>query len=414
LLATGDEYLVVCGTIGLGSRLAEGGAGIGERLRDYSQDSRWRVREGVVLALQRLGDTDLPRLLALAAAWAASPAPLVQRAAVAGLCEPRLLRAPEASALAVDLCEQVTLSLAAKPPAQRKDNAHRTLRQALGYCWSVAVAASPAPGLRRFQALGSHDDPDIAWIVRENSKKARLAKLLATVPSTSVADEVEARLRAEGNAERAEAQKKYLKSSLVHLGVSVGEVRTEAKRVARGLSSHDALVGTVEALWASPVYERKLCAALLLEARVGLLGEADLPLLGDLVRSSKTWALVDPLAVNVAGKLLVRFPSAASVVGSWATDDNFWLRRSALLTQVALVRAGAPSQQFWDHADAMLEEREFFIRKAIGWVLREIARRDPNSVYDWLAPRKHRASGVTTREAVKYLSPTQRESLLAD
>jgi hypothetical protein len=54
----------------------------------------------------------------------------------------------------------------------------RTLRQALGYCWSVAVAAAPAAGLPRFQALEEYDDRDVAWIVRENRRKARLAKLL--------------------------------------------------------------------------------------------------------------------------------------------------------------------------------------------------------------------------------------------
>jgi 3-methyladenine DNA glycosylase AlkD len=61
----------------------------------------------------------------------------------------------------------------------------------------------------------------------------------------------------------------------------------------------------------------------------------------------------------------------------------------------------------------MLEEREFFIRKAIGWVLRDTARRRPSLVAGWLAPRVHRASGVTVREAVKPLPPAVRELLLA-
>jgi hypothetical protein len=52
------------------------------------------------------------------------------------------------------------------------------LRQALGYCWSVAVAADPATGLPRFRTLAAADDPDVAWIVRENSRKARLANVL--------------------------------------------------------------------------------------------------------------------------------------------------------------------------------------------------------------------------------------------
>ena len=62
----------------------------------------------------------------------------------------------------------------------------------------------------------------------------------------------------------------------------------------------------------------------------------------------------------------------------------------------------------------MLDEREFFIRKAIGWVLRETGKRRPGLVADWLALRVHRASGVTVREAVKPLSPDQRDKLLSD
>lgn len=178
LLATDEEYLVLCGTIGLGRLLAEGVEGAGERLRSYAKDARWRVREGVAMGLQRLGDADLPRLLGLVTTWAGDPDPLVQRAAVAGICEPRLLNRPDAAARAIGICERVTRELAARPAGERKVDAVRTLRQALGYCWSVAVAADPGAGLPRFQALAAYDDPDVAWIARENAKKARLAKLL--------------------------------------------------------------------------------------------------------------------------------------------------------------------------------------------------------------------------------------------
>jgi 3-methyladenine DNA glycosylase AlkD len=61
----------------------------------------------------------------------------------------------------------------------------------------------------------------------------------------------------------------------------------------------------------------------------------------------------------------------------------------------------------------MLEEEQFFIRKAIGWVLRETARKQPDRVFEWLAPRAGRASGVTVREAVKYLSDEQRAAILS-
>jgi hypothetical protein len=126
------------------------------------------------MALQRLGDADLPRLLDLADDWAGDAHPLVQRAAVAGVCEPRLLRSPAAAARAVALCDAVTAALAARPAAQRRDEDVRTLRKALGYCWSVAVAADKAAGLPVFERRAGSDDPDVAWIVRENRGKARM------------------------------------------------------------------------------------------------------------------------------------------------------------------------------------------------------------------------------------------------
>src|SRR5215207_3415395 len=78
LLATDDEYLVLCGTIGLGRLLAERpNAELEHRLRRLAADPRWRVREGVTMALQRLGDADLTRLHALVDDWSDDPDPLV-------------------------------------------------------------------------------------------------------------------------------------------------------------------------------------------------------------------------------------------------------------------------------------------------------------------------------------------------
>lgn len=179
LLATDDEYLVFCGVVGLGRQLA-GGAGddVLRRLHRHAADDRWRVREATAMALQRLGDDDLPRMLDVVTDWADDPDPLVQRAAAAGICEPRLLQTPEAAATAVQVCERATRSLTARPTDQRRDAGVRALRKGLGYCWSVAVAADPVAGLPRFQALSESRDPDVAWIVRENSKKARIAAFL--------------------------------------------------------------------------------------------------------------------------------------------------------------------------------------------------------------------------------------------
>ena len=137
-------------------------------------------------------------------------------------------------------------------------------------------------------------------------------------------------------------------------------------------------------------------------------------LLEHLLRTSRTWALVDGLAANVAGDLADRGPELAAVLDRWARDEDFWLRRAAMLALLRpLRRDDGAFERFAGYADAMLEEKEFFIRKAIGWVLRETGRRHPDLVAAWLAPRVHRASGVTVREAVKPLPADVRATLLA-
>jgi 3-methyladenine DNA glycosylase AlkD len=227
------------------------------------------------------------------------------------------------------------------------------------------------------------------------------------------AADIEKALAKVGTAERAAGSKRYLKSSLRHLGASVPEMREEAKAAAREVGSRRELRAVAEELWAEPVFERRACAAYLLDYRVDLLGPGDLPAIKRFVASSETWALVDPLSADLLGHLLLAHPVAAERLDSWTRDRSFWVRRAALLSQIQPLKAGADFERFAGWADAMLDEREFFIRKAIGWVLREAGKKRAAEVYDWLLPRAARASGVTTREAVKYLGPEQRETILA-
>jgi 3-methyladenine DNA glycosylase AlkD len=132
------------------------------------------------------------------------------------------------------------------------------------------------------------------------------------------------------------------------------------------------------------------------------------------LREARTWALLDGLSASVMGRLVERFEGLGSVLDRWAVDEDFWIRRASLLALLVPLRRGAGDfDRFSRYADAMLDEREFFIRKAIGWVLRDTARKRPDMVYEWLLPRAARASGVTIREAVKPLSETQRAAVLA-
>jgi len=223
-------------------------------------------------------------------------------------------------------------------------------------------------------------------------------------------------LRAVARPERAAQERRYLKSELEFLGASVREIRRVVQAFTKGAAplTHDRLTALVEALWAQPVHERRMAAVVLLELHPKLLGPGDLPLIERLLRESLTWALVDGLATDVIGGILAGSPATVTkVLDRWATDPDFWLRRSSLLAELRPLRSGAETAPFLRRADAMLEEREFFIRKAIGWVLREVGKRRPDQVAAWLTPRTHRASGVTMREAVRYLPKPDAERLMA-
>lgn len=174
-----DEYLRCCGVATLGRLVLDDPTDTGPLglLTARAADPLWRVREAVAMAAQRIGDDDPARLRQLVATWVDDPDPLVVRAGVASICEPRLLRDPVTARAAVVACERATAHLRAVPAADRRDGSVRVLRQGLGYCWSVAVAADPERGLAAFDALPL-DDPDIAWVSRENRTKKRLARLL--------------------------------------------------------------------------------------------------------------------------------------------------------------------------------------------------------------------------------------------
>lgn len=140
----------------------------------------------------------------------------------------------------------------------------------------------------------------------------------------------------------------------------------------------------------------------------------DIVLLERLLRQAHTWALVDPLATRVAGRLAERHPELGAVLDRWAKDHDFWIRRAALLALLGPLRRGEGDfGRFAEYADVMLSDKEFFVQKAIGWVLRDTAKKRPNLVFAWLLPRASRASAVTIREAIKPLPESQRRAVIA-
>jgi 3-methyladenine DNA glycosylase AlkD len=275
--------------------------------------------------------------------------------------------------------------------------------------------------------------------------------VLVSTDVAALADELEARLAELATPGRAEQERRYLRSDLTHLGTAVPTVR---RTVASFDRQHPQLrrpqvLALATQLWdhpfTAPVHERRLAAVELLARHLGLLDVADAPLLERMLRESRTWALVDTLSIQVVGALALRDDGDwAPVLRRWASDDDRWVRRAALLAHLPSLRRGerhdragelgrprvahrardagdhaAPPPveevfaRFGELADGHLEDRDPFVRKAIGWVLRETGARHPHLVTDWLVPRAGRASGLTVREAVRRLPGPDRDAVLA-
>ena len=174
--SSGDEFLALCGAAGLG-RFAIEDRKVLPRLEAMASDPRWRVREGVAIGLQRLGKQDMARLITEMEPWAGGSA-YVQRAAAAGLCEPPLLKQPKQVRRVLAVLDRITRSVAAT--RDRKSEEFRVLRTALGYCWSVAAAASPEDGRAALEPWLRSRDPDVRWIMKSNLRKSRMSALGAS------------------------------------------------------------------------------------------------------------------------------------------------------------------------------------------------------------------------------------------
>ncbi len=170
---TPEVFVVFCGVMGLG-KLAASQPELFNRLRKYASDPRWRIREAVATGLQLAGDQDMDLLVREMKKWTKGNW-YEKRAAAAALAEPRLWKQPKYAKQVLQLLDRITASM--ETDANVKDESYKVLRQGMGYCWSVAVAALPEEGDPVMERWVDSDDKDVHWIMKENLKKKRLVKM---------------------------------------------------------------------------------------------------------------------------------------------------------------------------------------------------------------------------------------------
>jgi len=222
------------------------------------------------------------------------------------------------------------------------------------------------------------------------------------------------RLRRAGSAARATGEKAYLKSDLRFWGTGQEPIRAAVRDYGR---THPDLTRTelravAEALYATRVHELRASAIGVLERNRETLIDRDMTWLIGLVRQSRSWAYVDWLAPKVIGDVIARDPRSRKRLSVWARDDDFWVRRAALLAEHDALRSGGGDFALWSRiAASMLDEREFFIRKAIGWVLREVSKQRPDLTFEFLRKHRERVSRLSLLEGAKYLPAAKRRAL---
>ena len=213
------------------------------------------------------------------------------------------------------------------------------------------------------------------------------------------------------DAEKAEPMQRYMKLAMPYLGVQMPLLRTVVRPVVAAwpLPDRSAWEAAVRTLYAEASHREERYAALEVAGHRLYRAHRDveaLPLFAWLIAEGAWWDLVDWTA-GLVDEVLLRDPGAARpVVREWATADDLWLRRVAIISQLKV--RGETDLDLLTHAiDANLEGtpfgHEFFIRKAIGWALRQHARTDPDWVRSFVASRGERLSGLSRREALKHL-----------
>lgn len=217
-------------------------------------------------------------------------------------------------------------------------------------------------------------------------------------------DDLSTDLRQIADAERAPAMAAYMKDHFEFLGVASPARKSAQKPLLRAARAYviDDVLDVADRCWAADEREFQYVGADLLRAQANRLRPGDLHRLRTLVTSKSWWDTVDALAAHPVGTIVADHRELQSTMDEWIESENMWLARTAILHQLRW-RAETDERRLFGYAERRAADTEFFIRKAIGWALREYAKIAPDAVRAFVQSHEHELSGLTRREALKHL-----------
>jgi 3-methyladenine DNA glycosylase AlkD len=220
-------------------------------------------------------------------------------------------------------------------------------------------------------------------------------------------DELAGRLRAayEGAADpvRAASMAAYMRDLFPFLGIGTATRRGLDRELlaAVGRPVEDELTAVALACWALDAREYQYFACDRLKQHAKVLTPASLPVVRELVVTKPWWDTVDVLAAHVVGPMVARHPVLVSTMDEWAASGELWLIRTAILHQLRY-KGSTDVDRLGSYCGRQAGHKDFFVRKAIGWALREYAKTDPGWVRAFVAAHPE-LSGLSRREALKNL-----------
>lgn len=229
-------------------------------------------------------------------------------------------------------------------------------------------------------------------------------------PVLDVADDIRRRIAAAGNAEKAPQMQAYMKSLLPFRGVNAVPLQRLCREVfdAHPLPDEATWRTAVLNLWDGAAYREERYAAIELTGHRRYRRFQNVETLGlyrHLVVTGAWWDYVDKIASKRVGPILRDEPGQVTpVLREWAVDDDLWVRRTAILCQLGRKDTTDPdllAYAILSSTDASLHGRDFFIRKAVGWALREYAKTAPEWVVRFVAEHETQLSGLSRREALR-------------
>ncbi|WP_243060747.1 DNA alkylation repair protein [Nocardioides sp. SR21] len=226
--------------------------------------------------------------------------------------------------------------------------------------------------------------------------------------ATDLVGAVRAALAEGGDPERAAGQQRYMKSEMPYRGFTLPVLRATLRPMLAEYPPEDraSWEATIRTLWDEAEYREERYAAIAIArhrtARPWL-DPGSVPLFRHLVVTGAWWDLVDEVATHpVADALVAHRPELTTVLRDWARDDDVWIRRTSVICQVGA--KGETDVDLLRYAiEQNLDDRTFWLRKAIGWALRDYARTDPEWVRAEVERHGDRMSGLSRREALKHL-----------